>query len=162
MIKQIGINALLFAALLVLALQSKNILSEVRTKRALEASPTTYGELIPDKEEYSAGELIRFSYDRTCNVNDAALPLLMLTVDSFENLDTGEVFMGTFASRIVRRNGTEKFNALRRLSEDCTPGTYSFEGWISIQGSVPTQPVPYSSRKFKVKKSTSPSKPLTE
>lgn len=150
MIKRIAVDAVLFIAIMIVAIQVQSVLRAVETKRALELSPTTYSELIPDKDEYTAGDLIGFTYDRTCKVDDSALPLLMLTVDAFENLDTGEIFVGTFASRIVRRNGTEHLRALRRLSPDCTPGTYSFEGWISIQGTLPTQPVPYFSRKFRV------------
>lgn len=149
-LKRVVVDTLLFVAILIVAAQGQSILHAIDVRRALAASPVTYDELIPDREEYFPGDLIRFTYNRKCKGDNADLPLIMLTVDSFENLDTGEIFVGTFASRIVRRNGTEHLQALRRLSTDCTPGIYAFEGWVSIQGVVPTQPVPYSSRKFKV------------
>lgn len=153
MIKRIIGDAVLFAAIMFLAYQGQNILRVVQTKQAFEASPVTYSELIPDKEEYEAGELIGFTFERTCKTNPTSLPLLMLSADSFENLDTGEMFTATsLASRSVRRNGTERLRALRRLSPDCTPGTYSLEGWVNIQEAFATQAVLYSSRPFKVVK----------
>lgn len=157
MIKQLGVNLLLFVAMLYLVIQGAYTWRAVTEKRSFEQSPVVYSELIPDREEYYPGDLIQFTFDRTCKVADyQQLPLLMLTVDSFENLETGHVFSGTFASRIVRRSGTEHLNALRRLSDDCTPGSYLFEGWVSIQGAYPVQPVPYSSRKFVVKAKANP------
>lgn len=127
-------------------------------------SQVEYSELIPDKDEYRAGDLMRFTYNRTVSakMSDQA-PILLLTVDSFRNLDTGEVFEGLFANRVVRNGGEIKRSGARRISQDATPGTYVLEGWASVQSNPLSAPSVYNSKAFRIvsltneeTKSTSP------
>lgn len=65
MIRRILIDAALFVAIFVIAIQGQAIYRKIETKLALESSPVVYSELTPDKEEYAPGELVRFSYDQS-------------------------------------------------------------------------------------------------
>ena len=150
MIKRILADAIIFAAIIVIGLEVDALRRSQNEKQYFRASPVQYGELVPDKTEYAPGDLITFQYDRTTiSLDDAHL--LMLTIYSFENLDTGEIFTGTLASRIIRQDGSQHLRATRRLSTDATPGTYAFEGWASIQGKDSIRAVPYSSQIFTVR-----------
>lgn len=132
-------------------LQIYNVKTTVIRAQELSASPISFTEFIPDKAEYVPGELIHFHYTRTCNPSrEQPLPILLLQLDTFENIGTGEVFQGTMASRIVKRSGSENLNATRIIPKETTPGTYIFEGWASSQVSRLSKATAYSSGTFKV------------
>lgn len=119
-------------------------------QRKFASSPVKYSVLVPDKQQYHPGDLISFSYHRFAQLEQDDDLLLLLTIDSFENLNTGEVFPGVQASRIIKKSGDFTARATRRLSLDASPGTYSFEGWLSVQGDVPIRNAPYFSQTFQV------------
>lgn len=138
-------------AFLLMSLQLYMTNESVKEARDLEASPILYGEVISDRLEYRAGDLITFSSVRYVTPTaKQPLPILLLTIDSFENQDTGEVFSAQMASRIVRETGERHFKATRRIPADCTPGRYVFEGWASSQTSRMSRAVSYSSNEFTI------------
>jgi hypothetical protein len=141
-----------FAGFLLASLQLYLLNISLQETRELEASPIVYGEVVSDRLEYRPGDLITFRSVRYVKPTaKQPLPILLLTIDSFENQDTGEVFSAQMASRIVREEGERHFKATRRIPPDCTPGTYVFEGWASSQTSRMSRAVAYSSNTFTIR-----------
>jgi len=108
-----------------------------------------YSKIVPDKAEYAPGELVHFNYTRTSDV-EGTYPLLLLTLDSFENMDTGEIYAGTMGARVIKQSGTRNLRATRKLPDYASPGTYTLEGWISSQTNRLTRAEYYSSEPFRV------------
>jgi hypothetical protein len=91
------------------------------------------------------------TYTRETKLPHAEYPLLLLTIDSFENFDTGELFEGATNARIVQHNGTIEQQASRKLPDWITPGNnYAFVGWSSSQTNRFHAASYYMSNRFKV------------
>lgn len=147
-----GVAILLgFALLVCIAYEAIAISLAVQKGRELEESPITYDIAQPDKQEYFPGELIHFTNARHVSpTKTQPLPILLFTLDSFENIETGEVFPGTQAARIVREIGDHPFHATRRIPADASPGIYVFEGLGASQSSRLARATPYTSQPFRV------------
>lgn len=145
-------KALLTAFLALYVIQLVNIRQTILRAQQLASSPVTFDEYQPDRAEYSPGDIAHFTYVRHCHPSEEQpLPILLLQLDSFENIDTGEVFQGTMASRIIKQAGDQKLIATRVLPEHMSPGRYVFEGWASSQVSRLSKATAYVSRQFIVK-----------
>jgi hypothetical protein len=107
-------------------------------------------EMVPERSEYVAGEQIRFLYDRHVVFDPAKGPLLTVTVDSFENVETGELYPGATIGRVIDQPGPITRKAVRRLPVDMAEGTYVFKGWMHAETMRRSLPVAYRSRPFKV------------
>lgn len=117
----------------------------------LAKTTVSYSSYTPDKTEYYPGDLVRFTFTRTAHEdNQSSYPILLLVVDGLTNQDTGEVFPGVFAPRIIRHSGAEVLHALRKLPDYITPGTYILEGYASTQTNRLTRVNHYTSDPFKV------------
>jgi len=126
-----------------------NVRKAMIEQAELAKSGITYTKIYPDKNEYAAGDLVHFSYTRTADA-EGKYPLLLLTLDSFENMDTGEIYAGTMGARVIKQSGTRNLRATRKLPDYASPGTYTLEGWISSQTNRLTRAEYYSSEPFRV------------
>lgn len=121
-----GVAAVIVFMALVLV-QIVRTATVVKEQAELAASTVLYFDVKPEKPEYHPGDLISFTYTRIDKKEDN-YPLLLTTIDSFENKDTGEIYPGQVGARVILHSGTEHRRATRRLADWATPGTYVWEG----------------------------------
>lgn len=128
--------------------QAYSAKQQANLAKELEESPIIFTDWTPDKTEYRAGDLIKFTYTRTVLPNK--VPLLMVMVETFSNIDTGEEFLGARSTKKLKTDGTEQIAAARRIPLDCTPGRYVVEGLANAQSTRIARAIGYSSTEFKI------------
>ena len=130
-------------------LQSMSIQSAA-SKAALAAeSPIKFlGLLEPDRPAYRPGDTLRLTYTRQTTEPD----FLVLMVESFENIETGEVFPGPLLGRSAGGMGTLTTRSVRVLPRELPQGHYVLEGWALPQTSRRSLPSRYTSEPFEVKR----------
>lgn len=106
---------------------------------------------IPDRAEYYPGDTIRLKYTRITKFDSEKGPLLLYSLDAFENKTNGEIFPGVIIGRIIDAPGKVERTAVRHVPNEATPGEYIFEGWMQAQTSRRSLPVAYESERFTIK-----------
>jgi hypothetical protein len=140
--------ALLFIAVGCVLAQLWNTKERVQLSQELEQSPIEFSSWTPEKAEYQPGDLIHFTFTRT--TKEQKEPLLLISVDFFENADTGEIFRAASVPKKIREWGSESVVAARRIPNECPPGRYTLEGLASAQTTRLTRTVGYSSEAFTI------------
>ena len=136
-------------ALFFVILQSAAIHSAARKAALSQETPIKFlGLLEPDRHIYKPGDTLRLTYTRQTTEPD----FLVLMVESFENLETGEVFPGPLLGRSVGSMGTLTTRSVRVLPKELPPGQYVLEGWALPQTSRRSLPSRYTSESFEVRK----------
>src|SRR6185295_18127885 len=116
----------------------------------LDKTYITFSELDIDKDEYYPGDIVGFSYTRFAQ-REGTYPVVYISIDCFENIDTGEIFPGITGARIVKESGNVTRHGLRKLPEYATPGRYKIEGSVISQTNRLTAAQAYTSEAFVVK-----------
>ena len=147
---------ILFFVLLMLQLAS----TKRQLQRAWELDKTyiTFSELDIDKDEYYPGDIVGFKYTRYAQ-REGTYPVVYISIDCFENIDTGEIFPGITGARIVKESGETVRHGLRKLPDFATPGRYKIEGSVISQTNRLTAAQAYTSEAFVVKPRSAGSKP---
>lgn len=143
-------RCVILLAFFLIVLQLFLVSRSVKENRRLAKTYVAYNELDIEKDEYRAGDVVGFNYTRTAS-KEETYPVLYETIDSFENVDTGDVFPGVSAVRIIYEPGVEHRHGVRKLPDYATPGRYRVEGSIRSQTSRLTSAIPYRSEVFVVK-----------
>lgn len=149
MTARIWSNMALALILSVVAFQFYSSKQAANAASELAESPIIFSDWTPDKTEYQAGDLIKFTYARTVLPNK--VPLLMVMVETFSNIETGEEFLGARSTKKLKTGGTEQIAAARRIPLDCTPGRYVVEGLANAQSTRIARAIGYSSTEFQIK-----------
>lgn len=104
----------------------------------------------PDKDDYFSGDVIRFTVTRTVEFEKGKKETLLVTLDSYRNLDTGEIYPGAVMGRVVTEPGEATVQFARRLPNFLKSGTYRIEGWELAATARRTLPAAYYSESFTV------------
>jgi hypothetical protein len=143
-------NTLAHAGLVIAALcivgQLWSFQHEFRRSLIADESPVEVTALRPVKSAYHPGEAVRFRVSMRTMEND----LLLFTLDSFVNQDSGEVYPGAMLVHTYPKAGASTRTAVRILPPRMAPGRYILEGWASPQTSRRTMSVGYQSLPFSV------------
>jgi len=127
------------------------VVDAARKQTELDKPMFSITKLKPDKTEYHPGDAVHFTFERnSAAIGGVTFPVVLLTVDSFENQDTGEIFEGEIGARVIHAPGGIRRRATRMLPEGATPGIYILEGWARAEGKRLSQGVPFESEPFKV------------
>lgn len=105
----------------------------------------------PDRKEYKPGDIIKLKYTRTVKFNPET-PLLVISINAFENQTTGEIFGGSIIGRVIQKPGTAERTTVIKIPEYATEGTYIFEGWMRAETSRRSIPKGFQSLPFTIKK----------
>lgn len=97
---------------------------------------------------FKPGQWVRFRYERVSTESG----VLVLLLDTFENLDTGESYEGSLMGKAIDKAGPQRLEAVRQLPWRMAPGHYRLVGWASPQTSKRSQPTGYLSDVFEVVK----------
>lgn len=137
---------LALAAICIVA-QLWSLQREIRASLDADESPLVIsGPLRPLRASYHPGDAVRFRVSMRTLENN----LLLFTLDSFVNQDSGEVYPGAMLVHTYEAKGAIDRQAVRILPQRMAPGRYILEGWASPQTSRRTMSVGYQSAPFTV------------
>ncbi len=109
-------------------------------------SPVSYTRTwTTDKKAYRPGDTIRFMIHRHSKLDN----LVMLSLDTWENQTTGEIFPGPILGRVAKA-GDQVVNTSRVLPLNLTPGEYILQGWVQPQTLKRCEPATYKSEPFTI------------
>ena len=119
----------------------------VQASREAEKPAVFIIKLEPAKKVFYRGDLIKM---RATYQTDKA-NLVCLVMDSFENVDTQEVYQGQSIVRVFVKAGTNPVGVVRVMPDYLEPGRYRLIGWVQGQTSVRSVPSAFQSGIFEVK-----------
>lgn len=119
---------------------------EVRSSLEADEAPLSISTIQPLKTTYHPGDAVRFRV----TMRTMEKQLLLFTLDSFVNTDSGEVYPGAMLVHTYPQAGPVTRTAVRILPPRMAPGRYILEGWASPQTSRRTMSVGYQSAPFAV------------
>lgn len=120
---------------------------DVRDSARADPSPVEFvGRLLPDKAVYRPGEVVRFRYTAHTKQNR----LMLAMVDSFEGVQTQEVYPASNVMRAFDKAGEYTVVAARVLPTGIHPGVYRLRGLAKADTQIRTLPAYYESDPFRV------------